>query len=95
MSELEYCDEFFHVFSLYRVYTNPGNGWCLLYVGISDNWPRRVKEHMRDKAWWVDIERIDLEAWCCKRHALAAERRAIETEQPLYNVVHNPKPVLV
>jgi predicted GIY-YIG superfamily endonuclease len=93
--DLPWCEDAFYVrYNLYRIYAHPGNGYCLLYVGISNNWPRRIKEHMK-KDWFVDVVRIDLEDWCCEPHALEAERRAIQTERPAYNVVHNPRPALV
>lgn len=73
---------------LYRLWANSGNGWLLLYVGISNAWHRRLADHNADKDWWFEVERIDLEQHCCRKHALEAEAEAIRTERPVHNVQH-------
>jgi predicted GIY-YIG superfamily endonuclease len=61
----------------------------LLYVGISDSPTRRWVEHAADKPWWSDVSDLSMEWFEDRPTALAAEARAIRTEKPLHNVVHN------
>jgi predicted GIY-YIG superfamily endonuclease len=61
----------------------------LIYIGISDDWSRRVREHWHTKPWAADIRSIMLETHTSRTAALAAESAAIRTEHPLYNVMHN------
>lgn len=69
---------------LYRLYNRAG---FLLYVGITDNVFRRWKEHSRDKPWWSEVHKFTQD-WFPDRAAVeAAERHAISSERPLYNVV--------
>lgn len=75
--------------TLYRLWTKPGDGWRLLYVGISRSWPNRMKEHRESKLWWWAVDRVDIETFCCERHAARAERVAIRSEHPIHNVTHN------
>lgn len=71
---------------LYRLYGGDGD---LLYVGISDNWPSRMKQHKKDKHWFGEVERLDLQAFATRSEALLSERAAIESEKPKFNVVYN------
>lgn len=87
-----------HVRALYRFYDQDG---VLLYVGISVAPWARWRAHRRLKPWWRDVTTITLERYWT--HEIRdAEKIAIRTERPLYNVlelhdrddVHtNPKPV--
>ena len=72
--------------ALYRFFDAEGR---LLYIGISMNPPYRFGQHADDKPWWAEVARIAMETFPDRSAVLAAERRAIQTEQPLYNVVHN------
>ena len=76
--------------TVYRIYTDPGNGWLLLYVGISSSWQRRLVQHERNQPWAEFIQRVDVDHWCCERHARAEEQRAILTERPAHNKQGNP-----
>lgn len=88
-----HCDRTDDV-TLYRVIGDAGNGRFLAYVGISSSWPRRMLQHAATKAWWRDlVVAVEIEHWCCRPHAEAAEIRAIKTERVWFNIAHNPDPV--
>lgn len=71
---------------LYRLYSAQG---VLLYVGIADNIPSRLKQHSKDKPWWPEVASTAFQQFPSRAEAEAAEKRAIQSEQPLHNVVHN------
>ncbi len=73
--------------ALYRFY---GAGGTLLYIGITNSIPVRLKAHNKDKQWWLGVTNITIEHYPDRRAVLEAERRAIATEHPLYNGTHNP-----
>lgn len=61
-----------------------------LYVGISDDPDRRMRQHIDGKPWVEEAVRIDLVDWFdTRREALDAEREMIHRVRPRYNVVHN------
>ena len=74
---------------LYRFFDKYGE---LLYVGITMDFHARMKNHRHQKEWWVDAAWIEIEHHSNRRDALDAERMAIKTEKPLYNVAHNDSP---
>ena len=76
---------------LYRHFNSKGD---LLYVGISLSAFNRLAQHRDHSHWFNDIERVELEAHETRCAALAAERRAIETEHPLHNIMHNRQNVV-
>ena len=59
----------------------------LLYVGITSSPPQRFKAHKREKEWWSDIARIELEHLESRKALERAEREAIEREKPKHNIV--------
>ena len=69
--------------ALYRFFDSDG---ALLYVGISCDPGVRFRQHRRDVPWWQLIRRIELEPRASRDEALSAEREAIRTERPRYNV---------
>lgn len=71
--------------ALYRHYDATGQ---LLYVGISNDYARRTDEHAASKPWWSEVAETRVEHFPSRKDALAAERRAIASEAPLYNVQH-------
>jgi hypothetical protein len=72
---------------LYRAYNSEGS---LLYVGISYSALIRITAHRRDKPWFGDVARIEVEKVPGDRYAAEErERQAIWAERPLHNVVHN------
>lgn len=85
---------------LYRFYSATGQ---LLYVGITMNPPQRFKSHRDSKEWWPTVSGITVENYSSRDELAQAERRAIQVEHPLHNVVHakatpairaaNPAPV--
>lgn len=60
----------------------------LLYVGISISVLNRIAGHKKS-SWFREIDRITLERYPSKPEALEAEKEAIKSENPKYNVVHN------
>ncbi|MFD1274878.1 GIY-YIG nuclease family protein [Streptomyces kaempferi] len=72
--------------ALYRLYDEAGQ---LLYVGITTYPPKRFVEHERDKPWWSQVVRRDVEWVESRVKAETAERCAIAAEQPRYNRIHN------
>lgn len=77
-------------FALYRFH---GAGGTLLYIGVTGYLPRRLTQHNGEKEWWSGVARIEVEHYPTREAVLAAERRAIVEEQPLYNERHNPAPL--
>mgnify|MGYP003404843917 CR=1 FL=1 len=71
---------------LYRLYSASG---VLLYVGIADNIPSRLKQHSKDKPWWPEVTSTAFQQFATRAEAEAAEKAAIQTERPVHNVVHN------
>lgn len=72
--------------SLYRHFSADGS---LLYVGVSLSWPMRTKAHSRGAEWFSQIAKVTLEHFPTREEALAAERAAIVSEKPKFNVIHN------
>jgi hypothetical protein len=78
--------------TLYRLYGADG---ALLYVGISGSPAQRMKDHAH-KPWWVEAASASFQHYEYRSHALAAERAAIKSERPKYNIQHNqPTPVSI
>jgi hypothetical protein len=72
--------------TLYRFTDENGR---LLYVGISSGALRRFTQHQGDKGWWREVTDIGIEHYETRAEVVAAERAAILTESPAYNVQHN------
>jgi excinuclease UvrABC nuclease subunit len=70
---------------LYRHYDKSG---VLLYVGISLSAFNRLRQHKRNAHWFNDISFVKVEGFETKIAAESAERFAIKTENPLYNIHH-------
>jgi predicted GIY-YIG superfamily endonuclease len=69
---------------VYRTYAKDGR---LLYVGCTDAFERRIMQHASSGSlWFHDAESFSLEYHPSRKQALAAEREAIRTEWPLYNI---------
>jgi hypothetical protein len=71
--------------ALYRFFDDDGN---LLYVGITLDPGRRWRKH-RGRPWWRFVADITVEQYTSRSAVLRAERRAIITEHPALNVLHN------
>lgn len=71
---------------LYRMYDATD---ALLYVGITMNVEDRFADHRAMKAWWAEVVDIKLEHFPTREAVEQAERDAIRTERPRFNVVHS------
>lgn len=72
---------------LYRLFDRDD---VLLYVGISYNPRARLAGHTTARtARWHFVVRVSVERFSDRDRALVAERAAIRSEHPLYNVRHN------
>lgn len=69
--------------SLYRFYSDTGQ---LLYVGRTINPGQRFTDHARTKTWWPEVRGITVQDYPDADTLAAAERRAIDVEQPAYNL---------
>lgn len=74
--------------AVYRLRDSEGQ---LLYVGISSNVPQRLIAHRNDKAWGPQIASWDVVEYPSRTAAEMAERVAIGSESPLYNVASGGK----
>lgn len=72
--------------SLYRHFDSDG---ALLYVGISMSWPARTKQHVHGSRWFDQVAKVEIERFSTRAAALEAERQAIKSEKPKFNIVHN------
>lgn len=77
--------------TLYRMY---GKYDELLYVGVTSTvrGATRFTEHTKRKWWWPQVVSLTVEHYMTREAAESAERRAIQDEGPLYNIVHNRQP---
>jgi predicted GIY-YIG superfamily endonuclease len=76
--------------ALYRHFNSDGK---LLYVGISTTPLRRIQQHKSLSAWFRDVVRIELQWYSNRKAAEDAERTAITTENPQFNVANaHPRP---
>ena len=72
--------------ALYRAWNQAGE---LLYVGIAKEGASRWRGHAAQSDFYPHVAHLTIE-WCATRaEARARERRAIEIEHPLWNVVYN------
>lgn len=71
---------------LYRHYDKDDN---LLYVGISLSAYERLSQHNIHSEWAKTAVKMTTERFDNKTSALNAERVAIVTEKPLFNIVHS------
>jgi hypothetical protein len=70
---------------LYRCFDSYGR---LLYVGITHDFTKRRREHRARSAWWPQVARVSTVIYPLRNQALVAERIAVRTELPVYNVVY-------
>lgn len=55
------------------------------YVGVTDNLPRRWKQHARTKRWWPEVKGFEVRAFPDRASALAHEAALIEASEPTHN----------
>jgi predicted GIY-YIG superfamily endonuclease len=72
---------------LYRFFDTQGN---LLYVGISNDWQKRLKQHYKNSDFHGETSLITLERFSSRSEVEDAERTAIFSERPKYNKALNP-----
>jgi hypothetical protein len=75
-------------FSVYRFYA-PDD--ALLYVGRSARLPQRIRDHFRDKPWWAEASRIELEHFDTAAEMVAHEAVLIRSLAPRYNIALMPQ----
>lgn len=75
--------------AVYRLFDEHG---FLLYVGIAADVKARFSQHSKDKPWWPDVARWEVEWFRDRATAAAAEAAAIVEEGPAYNVSGAPEP---
>lgn len=68
---------------LYRMFGKRGG---LLYIGKTTRPHLRFKSHAKEKAWWRQVARIELEHF--EDGLSKAEVRAIKQERPRYNIAY-------
>ena len=76
---------------VYRVWSGKQNSSSLLYIGVTNNFPRRMAEHQRADVWWRNASSFDVETFDNRLDALAAEARAIQSEFPEFNFQYSNK----
>ena len=68
--------------ALYRFY---GPFDILLYIGITEDLPGRMRQHEAAQPWWSDVERKTVAWYETRAKADRAETLAIAVEKPLHN----------
>lgn len=74
--------------ALYRLY---GEGGALLYIGISHQPEVRFDQHSKDKHWWPDVVRRDVQWFDDRPTAAEAEAEAIRSTDPEHNRTYSPR----
>tara|TARA_R100000687_G_C6397425_1_gene140179 strand:+ start:297 stop:833 length:537 start_codon:yes stop_codon:yes gene_type:complete len=70
---------------LYRHWSDAGG---LLYVGVTNNPAKRIKDHNKCANWFEQVNNITLQKYETRESVLKAERQAIIDEQPEFNIQH-------
>lgn len=60
----------------------------VLYVGVTSNPRRRMREHRASKPWWHKVAQVGWMEFPTRAAALAAESYLIGWLRPPYNVAH-------
>jgi predicted GIY-YIG superfamily endonuclease len=68
--------------ALYRIYSDAD---LLLYIGISNDFGRRWKQHARKQPWWTERRRMTVLFYDSRTEAEVAEEAAVKVEKPKYN----------
>lgn len=75
--------------ALYRFFDATGQ---LLYVGLTSDPGRRMGQHRVEKPWWSEVANVTIQTYPDRESVAAAERAAIRTETPRYNVACTMRP---
>lgn len=73
------------------VYYCYADGTRPIYIGMTRNYVLRFRDHRAKRAWWPQVERIEIEPYRNLECAAAAEYAAITSERPPYNLPQQPK----
>lgn len=73
--------------AVYRLYSVDG---VLLYVGIARRFGSRWEDHAQGQPWWPLVDHQTVHWSPTRVEALLAEKKAIEDERPVYNIVGSP-----
>lgn len=68
---------------VYRIWNAEGD---LLYIGSTIYLGLRMKNHAHHARWWLQAKRFTFEAFATEAEAREAERVAIRTEFPRWNI---------
>jgi hypothetical protein len=68
---------------LYRHWDKDGQ---LLYVGMTNNPPRRLTSHRAKAEWWAQVSWTSYQKFSSRPALKAGETRAIKTENPRWNI---------
>jgi hypothetical protein len=60
----------------------------LLYVGMTRDFPDRIKQHFKNKDWAFAVGEINLWVYPSREEAEKAEKEAISEWQPIFNTMH-------
>jgi len=63
----------------------------LLYVGVSLNAINRLSQHRDVSEWFTDIAKVTIEQFPNRQEVLDAETKAIQNENPKYNIQKRKK----
>lgn len=74
---------------LYRIW---GEGKELLYIGRTSNPYNRMCAHRLETPWWPKAKRITYQDYPSDKALKEAETKAINTEQPTYNIQRRLRP---
>lgn len=77
---------------LHQLYRHFDADGTLLYVGMSMRALVRLASHRATSEWFRDISRVQIETFPSRWEAEEAERTAIETEYPIFNLKGAVKP---
>lgn len=73
--------------TIYRLFDVRGS---LLYIGISEDFDRRLAEHRKSQPWAAEIHHIHLiSVTSTRRDGEVVEAALIVAERPIHNVTHN------
>jgi predicted GIY-YIG superfamily endonuclease len=69
-----------------QLYRHFDEGRKLLYVGISLSTFARLSQHKDHSEWFEKIKTVEIQHFQTRDEAMAAERQAIKTENPKFNI---------
>lgn len=73
--------------AVYRLFATDDT---LLYVGVAKRFGTRWEQHAKVQPWWPHVDHQTVQWYPAREDALLAEKVAIETERPVYNIAGSP-----